>query len=208
LQEDKILIIDHGAGNIGSVVNMFKRVGHSCLVSASSLDIKNAKKIVIPGIGHFDYGMEQLRKRHLIDVLSRTVVENKIPVMGICLGMQMMTLGSEEGHEKGLGWIKAEVRKFNADNGNYRIPHMGWNSVSIKKETPLVKGLDTEKHLRFYFVHSYFVNCHENTDVLMKTQYADEFVSAFQHENIMGVQFHPEKSHRYGMMLFKNFGDL
>ena len=208
MKGDRILIIDYGAGNIGSVVNMFKRVGHSCLVSASSLDIKNAKKIVIPGVGHFDHGMEQLEKSGLLDVLSYTVVEKNIPILGICLGMQMMTFGSEEGNRRGLGWIKAEVTKFNVYNSIYRVPHMGWNSVSIKKETPLVTGLDAEKHLRFYFVHSYFVNCHEDNDVLMKTQYANEFVSAFQHGNIMGVQFHPEKSHRYGMMLFKNFGDL
>jgi glutamine amidotransferase len=208
LERDDVLIIDYGAGNIGSVVNMFKKCGHHCTVSASPLAVESAKKIVIPGVGHFDHGIEQLEGSGLVDVLDRAVIERKVPVLGICLGMQMMALGSEEGRKCGLGWINAEFKKFSLSNSSYPVPHMAWNTVSIKKEIPLVKGLNAENCLRFYFVHSYYAICHDDTDILMETQYEHNFVSAFQHDNIMGVQFHPEKSHRYGMMLLKNFGDL
>jgi len=201
-----ISIVDYGAGNLGSIENMIKRVGHKCQITNSIDVIDNSKKIILPGVGSFDFGMKQLKKSGLIDVLNKKALHDRIPVLGICLGMQLMTKSSEEGNEEGLSWFNAEVVKFKSEDKKMKIPHMGWNIVDVKKDSELLKDDNREK--RFYFVHSFYVKSNEKTEVLTTTNYINNFVSALEKDNIYGVQFHPEKSHKFGMELFKNFLNL
>lgn len=201
-----IIIIDYGMGNVGSIANMIKKVGGTSIITSSIQDINNAEKIILPGVGAFDNGMKNIVNSGLIEVLNKKVLEDKIPILGICLGMQLMTLSSDEGVEKGLGWVKATTNKFDFTKitEKLRIPHMGWNTVTQQKNHPLIQNMELENS-RFYFVHSYFVTCNLQQDVLLTCHYGLEFVAAFQKENIMGVQFHPEKSHKFGMQLMRNF---
>jgi len=196
-----ITIIDYGLGNLGSISNMIKKIGYKSVVSSDIEDIKRAKKLVLPGVGSFDKGMSLLKEKKFIEVLNQKVLKEKTPILGICLGMQLMTKSSQEGKLDGLGWIDAQTIKFKSDS--LKIPHMGWNIVKPKKESKLFNELNNEK--RYYFVHSYYVDVNQNEDILTTTPYGHEFVSTFEKENIIGVQFHPEKSHRFGMELFKNF---
>lgn len=199
-----ICIVDYGLGNIGSIVNMLKRIGYLAEVTNDVNKIQDVQKIILPGVGAFDSGMKKLKELNLVDDIIECVLVKKVPILGICLGMQLMTNGSEEGKEKGLSLIDAEVKKFNFnDNFALKIPHMGWNSLEVQKSHPLIK--DMEQEIRFYFVHSYFVKCNRGEDILTTTKYGISFVSAFAKGNIMGVQFHPEKSHKFGMHLLKNF---
>lgn len=200
-----VLIIDYKIGNLLSVQNMLKYIGVTSKISSSIEDIKNADKLILPGVGHFKTGMENLAKSGLIDVLHEEVLIKKKNILGICLGMQLMTKHSEEGDCDGLGWIDATTKKFQLSEP-LKVPHMGWNNVNYKKDTALNKNISKEP--RHYFVHSYFVDCNNKEDVLATTLYGNEFVAAFQHENIYGVQFHPEKSHKYGMELLRNFNQL
>lgn len=199
-------IIDYGAGNIGSILNMFKKVGYKAFIIKSLEDFDKATKLILPGVGSFDYGMNNLEKLGLIEKLKYEVNINKKPILGICLGMQLMTNFSEEGTKNGLGFINATTKKFLPLEKNQKVPHMGWNYVDIKKNTLLSKTL-FEKN-KFYFVHSYYVECLDENDIFFQTTYINNFVSGFTKDNIYGVQFHPEKSHKYGMQLFKNFGEL
>lgn len=202
---DKIVIIDYGLGNLSSVANMVNHVGGSCMVTSSVDDISNATKLILPGVGAFDKGMEQLNTSGIREALDEAVLQRKIPILGICLGMQLMAKSSEEGQLPGLGWLDADVKKFSFSDGmNLKIPHMGWNLISIRKETPLFTYGD-EQEQRFYFVHSYYVKANRQEDVLCETKYGAVFCSAFARENIMGVQFHPEKSHKFGMSLMKKY---
>ena len=196
-----IVIIDYGMGNLGSIVNMFKKTGHKSLVTSDIDEIENAEKLILPGVGAFGNGMKNLKERNLIAVLNKKVQQEKIPVLGICLGMHLMTKSSEEDSSIGLGWIDGSVVKF--QEKNLKIPHMGWNIIQHKKQSRLFNEMESEK--RFYFVHSYFVKCDNETDILTTTPYGNKFVSAFNKDNIYGVQFHPEKSHKFGMNLLKNF---
>jgi glutamine amidotransferase len=199
-----ITIIDYGMGNLGSIANMIKRIGYSSDITDNLGKIRNADKIILPGVGNFDKAMKNLADLKLIEVLKEKTLNNKTPILGICLGMQLMTNKSEESNEKGLGLIDAKVKRFSfGDNGNFKIPHMGWNLIQIKKENPLIHNLPEEP--RFYFVHSYHVSCNNQNDILTTTHYGYDFDSAFAVDNIMGVQFHPEKSHKFGMQLLKNF---
>ena len=201
-----ITIIDYGAGNIGSIQNMIKRTGGDCVISNCPNEIANAKKIILPGVGSFNHGMQNLRKYNLIEVLKKKVLECNTPILGICLGMQLMTLGSEEGDEQGLGFINAKVKKFKTQNNKLKIPHMGWNKITLRKSSKLFDDLFIEKfQQKFYFVHSYYVQCTNSIDVLATTNYIHEFTSAFENNNIIGMQYHPEKSHKFGMEVFKNF---
>lgn len=195
-----LVIVDYGVGNVGSIKNMLKRIGSESIISSNIEEIKKADKIILPGVGSFDNGMEQLKKFNLIDTLTEKVINQKTPILGICLGMQLFTQKSEEGELPGLGFIDAETVRFKI---NLRIPHMGWNLIDIKEESLIYKEMSKES--RFYFAHSYHVVCHNQSDILTTTMYGYEFISSFQKDNIIGVQFHPEKSHKFGMKLFKNF---
>jgi len=203
-----IVIIDYGLGNLGSMANMIKKIGAQAIVSNDSLDIDKADKLILPGVGAFDGGMKNLEERGLLPLLRRRVLEDKIPILGVCLGMQLLSKKSEEGQLPGLGWLDAEtVRfKFQGANANLKIPHMGWNQLTFCQFHSLFAELEVMN--RFYFVHSYHVICANPDNVLATTSYGFDFTSAVVKDNIMGVQFHPEKSHKFGMRLLKNFAGL
>lgn len=198
-----ITIIDYGAGNIGSIENMIKRVGGEAKISSLKEDILNAEKLILPGVGSFDYGMNKLNESGITDALQEKVINQKTPILGICLGMQLMTQKSEEGKLPGLGWFDAEVKKFIPTEKKYKVPHMGWNLIDIKKQSPLFNEEEIER--RFYFVHSYYVSSNKKEEVLTETNYINTFVSGLSKDNIFGLQFHPEKSHKFGMEIIKNF---
>jgi imidazole glycerol-phosphate synthase subunit HisH len=200
-----IVIVDYGMGNLGSIKNMFKHLRVEAAVSADPEVIASADKLVLPGVGHFDHGMRQIKERGLREVLDRRALQDKIPVLGICLGMQLLLESSEEGAEAGLGWVKGRVVRFDAARaaGKIRVPHMGWNVAKPIKESPLTDGLGSDP--RFYFVHSFHAADSAPADALLITPYGYEFVSGLQSANLYGVQFHPEKSHRFGLRLLQNF---
>lgn len=199
-----IAIIDYGLGNLGSIYNMLKKIGCEDIEYATTKEvIQSADKYILPGVGAFDMGMTMLNESGMRGELDKQVLTMKKPILGICLGMQMLGMRSEEGTMEGLGYIPFECRKFNLEDQNLRVPHMGWDYVGIKKELPIVKS--PKEGLRFYFVHSYYAICEETDDVLMTCDYGKEFVAAVNHDNMYGVQFHPEKSHGYGKWLLKNF---
>ncbi|HPH99335.1 MAG TPA: imidazole glycerol phosphate synthase subunit HisH [Chitinophagaceae bacterium] len=202
-----ITVIDYGAGNIGSIVNMFKRLGAATITTSDPVCIKEASKLVLPGVGSFDVGISKLKESGLVEILNQKVIEEKIPILGICLGVQLMTKGSEEGNLPGLGWFNAETIKFKFDDlqTKLKIPHMGWADTIVKKASPLFSA-NEEEH-RYYYVHSYHLSANNENDILVKAHYGYEFAAGLEKENIMGVQFHPEKSHKFGMRLFKNFID-
>lgn len=204
----KIVIVDYGMGNIGSIRSMLSKCGFNSVISSSSEVIAEADKLILPGVGHFERGMASLHHLNLISALNDAVVKRKIPVLGICLGMQLMGLSSEEGNARGLGWVDADFVKFDVSKSNYqiKIPHMAWNWIKPAKSTPISEGLDNAS--RFYFVHSYHAVMSHPEDVLFTTEYGYEFCSAFEKDNVIGVQFHPEKSHRFGMQLLRNFVEL
>ena len=195
-----IAIIDYKCGNIASVKNIIKKAGSESIITSNSHEINNCDKIILPGVGTFDYGMKKLQELKLIDVIQNHSKNNK-PILGICLGMQLMAKCSEEGVEKGLSLFDAEVLKFNNKKG-FPIPHMGWNTVDVKKQNPLIR---INQFNKFYFVHSYYFKCNNNSDILSTTLYSKEFVSSVSKKNIYGVQFHPEKSHKHGLSVIKNF---
>jgi len=199
-----IAIIDYQMGNLGSVANMLKRIGVESTITSDAEDIERADKLILPGVGAFDTGMNNLRMLGLVPVLNRQALERNKPVLGICLGMQLMTKCSEEGNVAGLGWMDARAVKF-ASNGHrgLRIPHMGWNTVSPTKECPLLQ--DMVDACRFYFVHSYHIVCNDREDISAVTHYGGDFASVLHKRNLYGVQFHPEKSHKFGMKLLQNF---
>jgi glutamine amidotransferase len=203
-----IIIIDYGLGNLGSMANMLKKIGAVAVVSSDPSAIGAANKLILPGVGSFDEGMKNLKTRGLLQVLNKRVLEDKIFILGVCLGMHLFTKKSEEGKIAGLGWIDAEtVRfKFDGEKEKLKIPHMGWNTIKVKKESTLFR--DPFPEMRFYFVHSYHAVCLKDDDILTETHYGYDFTSSFQRENIIGVQFHPEKSHKFGMKLLKNFAEL
>jgi imidazole glycerol-phosphate synthase subunit HisH len=202
-----ITVVDYGAGNIGSVLNMIRKVGGQAVASGQSDELLKAEKILLPGVGSFDNAMSRLKNLALIEVLQERA-EAGVPFFGICLGMQLLSNNSEEGTLPGLGLIPGSVRrfKFDAEQAHLKIPHMGWNRAEPLREHSLCKGLENDA--RFYFVHSYFYECENPEHVLFKSTYGSDFASGIQRENVMGVQFHPEKSHRYGMQLLKNFIEL
>lgn len=202
-----ITVVDYGAGNIGSVLNMIRKVGGQAVASGQSDELLKAEKILLPGVGSFDNAMSRLKNLALIEVFQERA-EAGVPFFGICLGMQLLSNNSEEGTLPGLGLIPGSVRrfKFDAEQAHLKIPHMGWNRAEPLREHSLCKGLENDA--RFYFVHSYFYECENPEHVLFKSTYGSDFASGIQRENVMGVQFHPEKSHRYGMQLLKNFIEL
>ena len=197
-----IVVVDYGVCNISSDLNMLKKIGAEAKVSKSVGDIVSADKFLLPGVGAFDAGMEKLTATGLITILEEQLMSHKKPVLGICLGAQMLGRSSEEGSAPGLGWIDMEVKRFEPKPLR-KIPHMGWNFVSKCKDHPMLEELDELS--RFYFVHSYYMQPQNKEDILLTTNYEEVFVSAVARENIIGVQFHPEKSHKYGMQLLHNF---
>lgn len=202
-----ITIVNYGMGNLGSVLNMFKRIGVASEITGDPEGIARATKLLLPGVGAFDAAMVKIEESGLRNILDQKVLNEKIPTLGICLGMQLLTQGSEEGKLAGLGWLQAQSYKFNFGPGSkLKIPHMGWNRVYIKQDSPLIRDLPEEP--RFYFVHSYYIECEEEKDVLTTTTYGKDFHSIVQRDNVYGAQFHPEKSHRYGMKLLENFARL
>ncbi|WP_025665439.1 imidazole glycerol phosphate synthase subunit HisH [Aquimarina megaterium] len=202
-----ITIVDYGMGNLGSVFNMFKKIGVTSKITSNLNDIKAAEKILLPGVGAYDNAMKRINESGLREVLDYKALEERVPVLGICLGMQLLTLGSEEGKEKGLGWIKAHTKKFQFDKATkLKVPHMGWNRVFNAMPSKLTSNLPDES--RFYFVHSYYVEVENQEDSILKTTHGIEFDSAIHRDNIYGAQFHPEKSHKFGMKLFDNFAKL
>ena len=202
-----ITIIDYGAGNIGSVFNMICHVGGKAEVTSEPDAVRVAEKILLPGVGSFDHAVNRLTALGLVDPLKHAA-KSGIPMMGICLGMQLLANDSEEGTLQGLGVIPGHVRRFRFDgeNAKLKIPHMGWNRVLPARQHRFVEGL--EEDARFYFVHSYYYDCQANEDVLFETTYGHRFTSGVQRGNVTGVQFHPEKSHRYGMQLMRAFWEL
>jgi imidazole glycerol-phosphate synthase subunit HisH len=199
-----IVIIDYGMGNLGSVYKSFKRVHDDVIISSSKTDIESAEKLVLPGVGHFSNGMKRLKELDILDLLQDRVIDNKTPILGICLGMQLFSKFSYEGNVKGLSWFDAEVVRFNVnDKLRFKVPHMGWNSIQIEKENLLLEGISQSE--LFYFVHTYHMKCFDKKDILGTTNYSYDFTSIIQKDNIYGTQFHPEKSHGKGLKIIKNF---
>lgn len=197
-------IIDYGMGNIGSISKMLRVVGATPIVTADPAVILQASRVLLPGVGHFDRAMANLHELGLVGPLRNLVIKERKPILGICLGMQLLCRASEEGTQPGLGLIDARVRRFEFSGpARLKVPHMGWTELVPKKTSPLMAGLDQAS--RFYFTHSFYVECTEPTDVLAEATYGLPFVAAFERGNVQGVQFHPEKSHRYGIQMFRNF---
>jgi glutamine amidotransferase len=203
-----LVIIDYGIGNLGSIANMLKKVGVRSTIASDEVTIASAEKLVLPGVGAFDNGMQNLRVRGLVDVLNQQVLDERKPILGLCLGMQLFSHKSEEGAEPGLGWLEATTVRFSFAGSQaalLKVPHMGWNYIWPERADPLLADLPDEPC--FYFVHSYHLVCSNADDVLASTHYGYDFPAMVHRGNIYGAQFHPEKSHKYGMALLKNFAE-
>ncbi len=202
-----IAIVNYGLGNIHAFVNIYKRLGVPFTVVTKEDELAQAAKIILPGVGAFDWAMTLLIESGMRDCLDDLVLRQKRPVLGICVGMQLMARRSEEGVLAGLGWIDAEVKKFDETSFTQKthLPHMGWNDVRPRKTECLFRGLETGP--RFYFLHSYYFQPRQADDVLAETDYCGTFASAVRFGNVYGVQFHPEKSHHWGVQLLKNFAE-
>lgn len=199
-----ISVIDYGVANLGSMLNMLRKIGVRAELVSTPEELDRAEKIILPGVGAFDHGITALQDRGLVESLKKKVLLDRVPVLGVCLGMQMLGKGSEEGSIAGLGLIDAYCQRFRfVEDSKQKVPHMGWNLLASREESPLLNELDART--RFYFCHSYHLVCAEPTDVLATACYGMEFVTMVRHGNIFGVQFHPEKSHRFGMALLHNF---
>jgi len=203
-----ITIIDYGVGNINAFVNVYKRVNVPVTIAKTAADLEGAQKLILPGVGHFDHAMSELIKSGMRDKLDQLVMIQKVPVIGICVGMQMMGNSSDEGKLEGLKWIDAAIKKFDETKIKQvtRLPHMGWNDVKPIVSHPLFEGLENEA--LFYFLHSYYFECNNLADILAISAYGGEFTCAAHHQNVFGIQFHPEKSHSYGEILLHNFAKL
>ena len=203
-----ITIINYGSGNINAIVNTYKRLNIPYNIAENIQNLEKASKLILPGVGAFDNNMKQLNESGLRSALDDLVINKKIPILGICLGLQIMAKDSDEGIENGLGWIKGSVKKFNIENieSKPKIPHMGWNSIKIHSAPELFKGINPI--VGFYFVHSYYLEVENADDIMTTTYYGGEFVSAIHYNNIYATQFHPEKSHSNGIKLLKNYADL
>jgi len=200
-----LAIIDYDIGNLASVLNMLKRISVNCCITKEASEIMTATHIILPGNGSFDACMKGLRATGLIPLLEERVIRNNVPLLGICVGAQMLGHKSEEGIEPGLGWLNIQVDQFPSLPG-LRIPHMGWNHVKVAQAThPLMREISADS--RFYFTHSFYLNAKIPEDVLLHSHYGIEFAAAVAQRNIVGVQFHPEKSHRYGKQLLSAFAN-
>ena len=203
-----IAIIDYGLGNVRAFVNVYHKLNIPAKIVSKAEDLKDVSKLILPGVGSFDYAMQRLEKSGMRQLLDEMVLERHVPVLGICVGMQMLASSSEEGTLPGLGWIDGEVKKFAPSSlrNSMCVPHMGWNDIKPVKSNGLLKGLD--QNARFYFLHSYYFHCQRSEDIIAVTDYDGEFACAVNFGNVFGVQFHPEKSHQWGMRLLENFAKL
>jgi glutamine amidotransferase len=200
-----ITIVDYGMGNLGSIQNMFKRIGAPSRICAEPRDLESSEKILLPGVGAFDGAMERINSAGFRQILERKAHVDRVPILGICLGMQLLTHSSEEGRLPGLGWINAKTLRF-PQTKELKVPHMGWNAVHPARPSALTTGL--ERDARYYFVHSFFVKVDDAQDSLLTARYGVTFDAAIAHGNIFGAQFHPEKSHRFGMHFLSNFARI
>lgn len=203
-----IVIVDYHMGNVGSIKNMLLRAGYSATISADPAVLAAASKLILPGVGAFDTGMRNIAELGLREVLDRKALKERVPTLGICLGMQLLGASSEEGTLAGLSWIEAKSVKFvqPKDGTVLRVPHMGWNVLTLRRTGRLFANLSPNP--RYYFVHSYHVVCQNEEDVVAVTNYGGEVVASVERGNIFGAQFHPEKSHRFGMEILQNFASL
>jgi imidazole glycerol-phosphate synthase subunit HisH len=197
-----IAIIDYGLGNVFAFRNVYERLNIAVAIAQSPADVAGADKLILPGVGAFDHAMDKLDASGLREAVEEFALVRKRPILGVCVGMQMLTESSEEGARPGLGWLPGVVRKFEP---GLDLPHMGWNDVNALRRNDLFRGMDDA---RFYFLHSYYVQCRDSADALAETLYGGEFCCAVNRDNIFGVQFHPEKSHHWGMRLLQNFAEL
>jgi len=200
-----IVVVNSGTSNVGSIVNMLKKVGSNGVISEDPEMIRQAERLILPGVGSFDSGVSALRRLDLWDCLQEMVIKKAVPCLGVCLGMQMMCRGSEEGELPGLGWFEADVVRLpkSTVEGVLRVPHMGWNRITPRNTHPIMAELAT--NARFYFVHSYCVQADHARDVVATCNYGVEFACSIAKDNVVAVQFHPEKSHKFGMKLMANF---
>ena len=201
-----IVIVDYSVGNVGSILNMLRKIGAKARLGSVAEDIRAADKLILPGIGHFGHGMAKLQQTGLMPLLREEALARRKPFLGICLGMQMMTRGSEESETPGLGWIRAATHRF-AEGPSLRVPHVGWNSVKPGHPARLFDQHHGEPE-RFYFVHSYFVRTDDPNHTAATCLYGADFAASFEVDNLFGVQFHPEKSHQFGMRLLNRFAQL
>ena len=203
-----IAIIDYGLGNVRAFANVYKRMDIQFSIVKQVEDLNNISKVILPGVGSFDHAMERLHISGMRPFLEEMVLQRHVPVLGICVGMQMLSHSSEEGNLPGLGWLDGEVKKFTPSSlkPNMCVPHMGWNNVKPIKLNGLLKGLDLDA--RFYFLHSYYFQCNKSEDVIAVTDYDLEFACVVNSGNVFGVQFHPEKSHQWGIRLLENFANM
>lgn len=202
-----ISIVNYGIGNVGSVANMLRHIGANSSLASTPSEIADAEALLLPGVGAFGVAMEALHEKRLVDPLRRRVLEDKVPILGICLGMQLLGTRSEEGNVAGLGLIDAEFVKFAFPRSSpLKVPHMGWNTLTVVRDNPLIDRCESEQ--RFYFVHSYHARCSREQDIIATTDYGGAFVAVYGHDHIYGVQFHPEKSHKFGVRLLRNFVKL
>lgn len=204
-----ICIVDYGLGNIQSFVTLYKSLGYEVKRANTSNDLADATKLILPGVGSFDHAMQKLSNSGMRDMLDILVLEQEVPVLGICVGMQMLAQGSDEGILHGLGWIEGRVRELKSINSELiqlPLPHMGWNELCFNEDAKLFKGF--ELNPRFYFLHSYYFDCAYKRDIEATAVYGHEFPCVVSHKNIFGVQCHPEKSHHFGAHLLKNFAEL
>lgn len=204
----KIAVIDYGLGNLQSIQNKLKILDVDSIISSDPDEIAKASKLILPGVGAFENGIKNLKKMNLISLLNQRVLKDKVPILGICLGMQLFSSKSEEGLTEGLGWVNCTTIKFNIGEGKnprLKIPHIGWNTLTFRKNAPIMAGITTESY--FYFLHSYHLECLDRNIILATTDYGYTFVSSIQKDNIIGVQFHPEKSHASGLQILKNFAE-
>ncbi|RPG19016.1 MAG: imidazole glycerol phosphate synthase subunit HisH [Pelagibacteraceae bacterium TMED124] len=202
-------IIDYGLGNIRAFSNIYKSLNIEYRIVKKSEELKDVSKIILPGVGAFDDAMNKFNISGLRDGVEKMILNNKIPLLGVCVGMQMLAESSDEGSEKGLGWINSSVKIFDAKTikNNTKLPHMGWNTIDIiSKNEPLFKDLEQESS--FYFLHSYYFDCKDKKNIISETEYGNRYTSAVRSDNIYGVQFHPEKSHKNGITLLNNFSNL
>jgi glutamine amidotransferase len=201
-----IVVIDYDMGNVGSVINMLKRIGVEAKLSQTPDDLLLASKLILPGVGAFDVAMDNLERLGYLAPLNYCVLEQKCPILGICLGMQLFTKGSEEGNRQGLNWLDAQTVRFHFKNYKMplKVPHMGWNTIEPQQNSNFFLG---HEEMRYYFVHSYHVVCNNPKNIIATTQYGYQFTSAVIENNIVGTQFHPEKSHRFGMTFLRQFAE-